>query len=66
MAFPDSFGFTDQWSIKELHTNLLGMVRAHLWLQMLAGWCTAFYSFAFASSCFTSAGLWASHTARAS
>ena len=37
MAFPDSFGFSNQWSFKDLHTNLLGMIRAHLWMQVLAG-----------------------------
>ena len=37
MAFPTSFGFSDQWSIKDLHTNLLGLIRAHLWMQVMAG-----------------------------
>lgn len=37
MAFPTSFGFSDQWSFKDLHTNLLGLIRAHLWMQVLAG-----------------------------
>jgi len=37
MAFPASFDFTSQWSFKELHTNLLGLIRTHMWMQVLAG-----------------------------
>ncbi len=37
MAFPASFGFSNQWSLKDLHTHLLGLIRVHLWMQVLAG-----------------------------
>lgn len=37
MAFPSSFDLIDSRSLKDLHTRLLGLVRAHLWLQVLAG-----------------------------
>lgn len=37
MVFPTSFGFASQWSFKDLHTHLLGLIRAHLWMQVLAG-----------------------------
>jgi Na+/H+-dicarboxylate symporter len=37
MPFPASFGFADPRSLKDLHTYLLGMLRAHLWMQVMAG-----------------------------
>ncbi len=38
MVFRTSFGLNNQqWSLKDLHTSLLGLIRAHLWMQVLAG-----------------------------
>lgn len=37
MVSPPSFSFAELSSLKDLHTSLLGLIRAHLWMQVLAG-----------------------------
>lgn len=34
---PVSFDFGNQWSFKDLHTDLLALIRAHLWIQVMVG-----------------------------